>query len=921
MTKAQTKEIGAGNPQDESPPERSHSEGSLQHIDQEKYVSSLISSLFDAVSMPVLMCNPDLSITFANKAFLKMTNFKKLTLEKLFIQDIFDIPQKKVVSLKNASNYPKTPQRTSISSLNSNMILESGEKKEVILDILYHEMSSSFVIFLTDFSMVTLLKADIVSKKKLLTDLYNISNSIQVCDTVYEILDVSVSSLKLLGYDRIRIYLFDKDKGMLIGRRSSHLPDEVFAQVELEISKHNIKVYHCFTKKEPIIQNAPHYSKYASLLDKGDVAESASIPLLSKNRVIGMISIDNKFSRSPLMQEELYNLLPLANHIAFAIENLSLHEEDHRKLRKMSALYDTSTSLTRTFDMEKVLNIIVIKIVKLLKADICALSLIDASGEFLIPQSSYHIGREHHGKRAIPIDNSVSGITLKTSQPVYIEDVTKEERFSRQAFAKKEGIRTMLSIPLIAKDVPIGVINIYTKKPRKYLQEEIDLLMTLANQAALSIKNSELYSKMKKDSEVLSKLLDISQSLNSELNIENMFKLLLDKTIDFTCADSGFILLVKGDILELKMLRGYPKEKADRVMVKIGEGISGHVARTGKPLIIPNVREEPKYIEINKSTLSEAAIPLIKSGRVIGVFNLESSKFDNFSRFQKPLEILTNQVAIAIENSRLYHEISLFNETLKNEVFMATKELVEKNKQLERLSKLKSDFVSNVSHELRTPLTSIKGYTKLLMDGKLGVLPENQHQCLKIILEESDRLSRLINDVLDLAKLEKGKVKFKKEDMNILHVASEAIKTLNGLADDKGIKIRLETKNDIPEISASRDLIKQVFFNLIGNAIKFTPNEGNIFVIIETGHDFLKVTVKDTGIGVPKDELLYLFDKFYQVDSSMTRQHSGTGLGLSISKHIIDAHKGRIYAESELGKGSSFIFELPIKKEESNTLR
>ena len=230
------------------------------------------------------------------------------------------------------------------------------------------------------------------------------------------------------------------------------------------------------------------------------------------------------------------------------------------------------------------------------------------------------------------------------------------------------------------------------------------------------------------------------------------------------------------------------------------------------------------------------------------------------------------------------------------------------------MDRLKSDFVSNVSHELRTPLTSIKGYSKLLMGGNLGEMPDSQKQCMKIIIEEADRLTRLINDVLDLAKLEGGKVQFKKELMDMEDVASDVIRTLSTLSDDKDIQFHLQPVGALPKISASKDLIKQVFFNLIGNAIKFTPNKGHIYIIIEKDNNFVRATIKDTGIGVPEEQLSKIFDKFYQVDTSMTRQHGGTGLGLPIAKHIVDAHKGRIYAESEVGKGSSFIFELPVKK-------
>jgi signal transduction histidine kinase len=750
------------------------------------------------------------------------------------------------------------------------------------------------------------------TQDRFLKSLYEISNSIQSTEDVSEILELTIKAFKLLGYDRVRTYLYDKQKEALIGKKSSYLSDSKMNQVILDVCQENEKVYHCFTKKEPIILKALQFSKYVKYLDKEDVVESASLPLLSQDKVVGMISIDNNQSKKPLIKSDLFNLLPFSNQVAFAIENTILHQEDRKKLKKLSAMYDISSTLTKTLDLDQILNLVIIKIVHLIKCDSCTITLLDKTKEFLVPRSMYNHSKSYFTQGYIPLDSSVSGIAIRTNKPVYIEDVHKEQGYARPHFAKDEMLKSLLSIPLVVKDKPLGAINIYTKKIRKYRKEEVDLLQTLANQAAMSIRNSEFHARINEERHILSTLLEISKTINAQLDLDNLLKIIMDKTMEFTNSDSGFLLLVKGDYLDMKLIKGYPKEKAGNIRIKINEGLSGYVAESGKPLIVPDVKKDNRYIEVNKATVSEAAIPLMKAGKVIGVLNLDSNKFNNFEKFKQPLEILTNHIAIAIENSKLYNEISLFNETLKNEVFMATKELVEKNKELERIDKLKSEFVSNVSHELRTPLTSIKGYTKLLMDQRLGDIPENQLQCLTIILEESERLGRLINDVLDLAKLEKGKVRFKKEKMNITAVAEGVTKKLATLAEDKDIKINMVAKDDIPLIRASKDLIVQIFFNLIGNAIKFTPRNGDIYINFEVVNDMVKTTIRDTGIGIPKDLLPKLFDKFFQVDSSMTRQYSGTGLGLPISKHIVDAHKGNIYVESELNKGSSFIFELPI---------
>ncbi len=761
---------------------------------------------------------------------------------------------------------------------------------------------------------INALKAKLKQTDNFIKEYIKFSNLIQTTEEVDGILKLAVKAFKSWGYDRVRIYLYDKDKDMLVGRKSSYLSDNVISKVELKVCEKYEKVYYCFTKKEPIVISGPATSEHTKLLKKEDVNETASLPLMTKGKVIGMVSIDNRFSKTPLVREDLLNLLPFANQVAFAIENAVLNIENNKKVRRLTTLYDVSTSLVRTFDLEEILNLVIVKIIKIIHCDLCTVTLLDRSKEYLVPKSTYGSTKEFFKYGSVPVNKSISGLAVKTVQPIYIKEVLKEPRYAMLGFARAEKIKTMLCLPLITKDEAIGTINIYTRKIRTYTKNEHDLLVMLANQAAMTIRNSEYYEKLKNERKNLSHLLEISQSINMQLKLENMFDIILEKTMELTGAYSGFLLLVKGEFLELVKSKGYPQDKAHHISIKIDQGLSGWVATHAKPLIVPDVKKDPRYIERITSTVSEATIPLKKAGKVIGVLNLESVNYDNFRQYKDALEILTNQIAVAIENVRLYNEISLFNETLKNEVFMATKELVEKNKELERMDRLKSDFVSNVSHELRTPLTSIKGYSKLLMDGKLGQMPDSQVQCMKIIIEEADRLTRLINDVLDLAKLEGGKVQFKKELMDIEDVASDVITTLSTLAEDKDITFHLQPVGAIPKISASKDLIKQVFFNLVGNAIKFTPKNGHIYIILERDNNFVRATVKDTGIGVPEEQIAKIFDKFYQVDTSMTRQHGGTGLGLPIAKHIVDAHKGRIYAESEVGKGSSFIFELPIKK-------
>jgi signal transduction histidine kinase len=221
--------------------------------------------------------------------------------------------------------------------------------------------------------------------------------------------------------------------------------------------------------------------------------------------------------------------------------------------------------------------------------------------------------------------------------------------------------------------------------------------------------------------------------------------------------------------------------------------------------------------------------------------------------------------------------------------------------------------VSNVSHELRTPLTSILGYTKLLLSERLGSLDDRQKEGLKIINDESERLTRLINDVLDISKLEAGKVNFNFKPNNIITLIEEIHGNFQNVITEKELIFKIKIEKNVPTVAIfDYDKLKQVFINLLSNAFKFTPDKGKISITIKSKDGFITTSIRDNGEGIPKENIKNLFNKFYQVDSSMTRKQGGSGLGLAISKEIVEKHNGKIYVESDIGKGSNFVFKIPL---------
>jgi len=258
---------------------------------------------------------------------------------------------------------------------------------------------------------------------------------------------------------------------------------------------------------------------------------------------------------------------------------------------------------------------------------------------------------------------------------------------------------------------------------------------------------------------------------------------------------------------------------------------------------------------------------------------------------------------------------SRWNKTLEAEVESKTGELIQSNKELalanerlKELDKLKSDFVSMVSHELRTPLAAMRTSAQVLEVADIDT--ETKKEMLDIILRNIDRLTNLVNDLLDLSRIESGRMELKFERVSLDSVIADSIESVRQTAIEKGIALNIELPKDLAPVKADREKLTQVIINLLNNAVKFTPRGGEISIKASELNGQVEVRVSDTGIGIPPEDLNRVFDRFYQVDSTLTREAGGTGLGLAICKGIIEAHNGEIWAESEPGKGSTFIFTL-----------
>ena len=337
----------------------------------------------------------------------------------------------------------------------------------------------------------------------------------------------------------------------------------------------------------------------------------------------------------------------------------------------------------------------------------------------------------------------------------------------------------------------------------------------------------------------------------------------------------------------------------DPLLLRDPKNIMAQVFADKKSRIIENVREDFSLsrLGLKESIRSMLLVPIKIEQEVIGILRLGSSEGGCFNENHVRLtELVAERSAMIVYNARLYEKV------------IAT------NLELERLNKIKTEFVSMVSHELRTPLTAIKGFVNIVFTGSAGPINDQQKRFLAIADNSIDRLSLIISDILDISRIESGQMKIDLKPISVDKILQDCYETHSSGTEAKKISLELNFDKKIPQVIADGSRVKQVIDNLVSNAIKFTPENGKIRIDVEDLGDFVLFSIVDSGIGINKDDHENVFDMFYQTDSYLTRKVGGSGLGLSISKSIIEMHGGKIWVESESGQGSIFRFLLPRYK-------
>jgi len=500
----------------------------------------------------------------------------------------------------------------------------------------------------------------------------------------------------------------------------------------------------------------------------------------------------------------------------------------------------------------------------------------------------------------------LTGRIILSGQPHTIVDTQADPAYD-QTTAQAGTWRRMIGAPMLKDGAPIGVLVVAWPNPGQTPQKQADLLKTFADQAAIAIENVRLINETKEALEQQTATAEVLKAISrTTFELDPVLDALIENATRLCKSDRGFVFIREGDAYRPAANFGASPEQLEfmrsRPLTSSSGTLVGRAALTRQVVHIEDAKTDPMYEWNDALALlgfrTMLGVPMLREGEPIGVVAIWRDQVRPFSaRDTQLVTSFADQAVIAIENVRLFREIKA------------------KSRELEIANQHKSEFLANMSHELRTPLNAIIGFSEVLIERMFGELNEKQDDYLKDIHSSGRHLLTLINDILDLSKIEAGRMELDLGSFDAAAAMGNAMTLVRERAQRHGIALSLEAGGlvgeGLGEIRADERKFKQILLNLLTNAVKFTPDGGRIVVRARRLADGIEVAVSDTGIGISKEDQAVVFDEFRQVGRHYTNKQEGTGLGLTLTKRFVELHGGTLRLESVPGQGSTFTFTLP----------
>jgi GAF domain-containing protein len=647
------------------------------------------------------------------------------------------------------------------------------------------------------------------------------------------------------------------------------------------------------------------------------------VPMLKDGRAVGAISVARE-TAGPFFDKQIALLQTFADQAVIAIENVRLFSDLQASNRDLTRTLEQQTSTSEILrvisrsptTVEPVFQAIVASGRRLCHAHQCL--LVGFDGEMLtwLASDNFSPSREDALRSIFPYRPTRAGTTGRVvldRDVVHIPDVMEEADHAFKDVSMKAGARAQLAVPLFRQNDVIGALHVARPEPGPFSDDEIALLKTFADQAVIAIENFRLFKELEARTQALTRSVDeltalgeVNRALSSTLDVDVVLNTIVTRANDLIGAD-GCTIFEYDEVTEqfhlratrdldprlVELARGTPLRKGD-------QGILGQLPMGGQAVQVTDITAGSYSSPISDALIQAGyravlAVPLIREDHLIGALTMNRKRPGEFSAETiELLQTFATQSALAIQNARLFREIE------------------DKSHQLEVASQHKSEFLANMSHELRTPLNAIIGFSEVLADRMFGELNEKQEEYLKDIYASGTHLLSLINDILDLSKIEAGRMELELTDFDLPTAIDSAVMLVRERAARRNIALHTAMDPQLGQIQADERKVRQVVLNLLSNAIKFTPEGGRIDVGAVSKDAFMEVSVTDTGIGIAPEDQEKVFEEFRQVGAA-AKKVEGTGLGLTLCRKFVELHGGRIWVKSQLGAGSTFTFMVPVR--------
>jgi signal transduction histidine kinase len=521
------------------------------------------------------------------------------------------------------------------------------------------------------------------------------------------------------------------------------------------------------------------------------------------------------------------------------------------------------------------------------------------------PEALEYLQRAHPRR---PGRDTGWGRAVLERRVIHVHDVTVDPEYQHSAI----GYRTLLAVPLLREGAVLGAIAIWRRDVKPFSNQQIALVETFADQAVIAIENVRLFKELEARTRDLTRsvgelraLGEVGQAISSTLDLATVLSTIVARATQLSGTDAGVIYEYdeQREVFLPRATEQLEPEIVDTMLatpVRKGEGATGQLAEVQEPIQLADILEAPAESRVRGALVRAGyrallAVPLVRDDHLLGGLTVIRKAPGTFEpEVVELLQTFATQSSLAIQNARLFVELE------------------DKSRQLEVASQHKSEFLANMSHELRTPLNAIIGFSEVLGERLFGELNDKQEEYLKDIHASGQHLLSLINDILDLSKIEAGRMEPELTDFHLPQAIENALVLVRERALRRGITLEQSIDPRLGEIQGDERKIKQVLLNLLSNAIKFTPDGGRIDVRAVAVNGSVEVSVSDTGVGIAPEDQAAIFEEFRQVGTA-AKKVEGTGLGLALSRKFIELHGGRIWVQSQVGAGSTFTFTIPVQ--------